>query len=102
MTTKTRLKETIPDGYARSPASRATSAIIAPRLPQVVKLRPSIVTSCAYCVPLHGREALSAGEGALAQHRHLYRVVGHEHARWRGILLAASASVRLGGRARAA
>ena len=101
MTTKTRL-ETIPDGYARSPASRATSAIIAPRLPQVVKLRPSIVTSCAYCVPFTAGKPFPPAKEPSLSIATSTEWLAMNIARWRGMLLAASASVRLGGRARAA
>ncbi len=65
MTARMRLKETVPDAYrALASLEHHVRKSVPPRLLQLVNLRASIVNGCAYCVDLHSREALGAGEGA--------------------------------------
>ncbi len=63
MTARMRLKETVPDAYrALARLERHVRKSVCPRLLQLANLRASIVNGCAYCVDLHSREALGAGE----------------------------------------
>jgi AhpD family alkylhydroperoxidase len=57
------LGEVAPDGYkAVMGLERYARATVDPTLYELVKLRASVLNGCAYCVDMHSREALAAGE----------------------------------------
>jgi len=58
-----KLVEVAPEAYRAVIAlERHVAAALEPRLLELVKLRASILNGCAFCVDMHGTEALANGE----------------------------------------
>lgn len=65
MTQRMNLQEVVPDGYrAIAGLEKYVRANVDPTVLELVKLRASILNGCAFCVDLHSRDALAAGESS--------------------------------------
>jgi AhpD family alkylhydroperoxidase len=63
MVARMNVAEVAPEGYrAVFGLERYTRTHVEPVLLELVKLRASIVNGCAFCVDMHSRDALAAGE----------------------------------------
>jgi AhpD family alkylhydroperoxidase len=57
------IAEVVPDAYkAVLGLERYARSNVEPQLYELIKLRASMVNGCAYCVDMHSRDAMAAGE----------------------------------------
>jgi AhpD family alkylhydroperoxidase len=63
MTRRMNIAEVAPDGYkAVLGMEKYARTHVEPTLYHLVKLRASIINGCAYCIDMHSRDAIVAGE----------------------------------------
>lgn len=63
MAARLNLEQLVPDGFAAvSGLEKYVKANVEHRLLELLKLRASMVNGCAFCVDMHGTDALAAGE----------------------------------------
>ncbi|SBW29144.1 carboxymuconolactone decarboxylase family protein [Protofrankia symbiont of Coriaria ruscifolia] len=98
MSERISISKVAPAGYqAVAALQHHVTSTVDPTLLELVKLRASILNSCAYCIDMHSRHALAAGEDS----RRLFAVAAWSEApffndRERAALALTDAVTRLG------
>jgi AhpD family alkylhydroperoxidase len=63
MTKRMNIQELVPAGYAAvAGLEKYVTAAVEPTVLELIKLRASILNGCSFCVDMHSRDALAAGE----------------------------------------